>query len=146
MFIASVEKLELLKIAIENDEFNDHINDLDQEKEEEASLTVNTIADVDVECYNDAVEPNSTAAKVRASRRKKRRVLAQQLKQQATEERKKGVQARNLERIKFLKRSRVDGQWETRKKSTFSGLGYQATESRIEASNDVVSACLPDWC
>mmetsp|Transcript_10386 Transcript_10386/g.13574 ORF Transcript_10386/g.13574 Transcript_10386/m.13574 type:complete len:98 (+) Transcript_10386:240-533(+) len=97
MFIASVEKLELLKIAIENDEFNDHINDLDQEKEEEASLTVNTIADVDVECYNDAVEPNSTAAKVRASRRKKRRVLAQQLKQQATEERKKGVEARNLE-------------------------------------------------
>jgi len=139
MFAASIEKLELMKIAIENDEFSACINDLDQEEkiEEDICLTVSEV-DTDVECYNDVVESNvTTAAKVRASRRKKRRVKAQQLKQQAIEERMKQVRNRNLEKVESLKRNRIDDDLENRRKSNFSGLGYQATEARIEASKEI---------
>jgi hypothetical protein len=64
MFAASMEKLELMNIAIENDEFSAYINDLDQEEkvEEDIRLTVSEV-DTDVGCYNDVVGSNLTPAK-----------------------------------------------------------------------------------
>jgi hypothetical protein len=129
-----------MKVSIENNEFSSHIDEINYENEinNESSYGILNDDDDIIHCSDEADELKSTAAKVRSSRRKKRRIIAQRMKQEISEERNRRIKARNEERNEFSKRTRIDNQWENRKRSNFCGLGYQATESRIKASKDYV--------